>query len=1792
MVELLVRKTHSLKNPKVAYFDKVEKTEGEFLSPSLEKREMERVLDLGTGVCNLHSFHYRPEKEFIVRRSEKQFEKKEWDHLHFKRLHYTRPSPTLKNGDDDDNDDDIPEDGFPTTSPQTPRHHHHHHHAHPNMLAQHSRQPHRSYKPHHRLHLPLLGGLHRHPPNRHHPHHHPPQHGHNSHHGHHHGHHHPQHLVQQQQQQQPSRQQQQQQLQQQQQQQIAQQQQQQQIAQQQQQQQIAQQQQLQQQQQQSQQSRLPPNQGAVNSYANPVKPQTPVFGFPGENAQAQAPTAAAPPAVKQPVRQFPTQHPNPNFFHQDEIPFNEQVSELPSGFSQPSTAPVQQTTSAYGPSAHGDNSPHGYLSSTYKGWKPIAKPYQNSYPRNPEALGPLPDFPPRGPQDFPPRGPQDFPTRGPQDFPQISDNHLSPFPDRHPMQDFPSGPSGPPPPQDYPTGPSAQQNGPPQDYPRGPPENLMEGFPNIPDPPQIPNFSQGPPENQLMDFPQQNHDSHLQGNHLPHHHHGPHGPHHHHHHPPRHQQHRHPHHHPHNHNHQHHAPGQQLLFHQPPPNQDLFLQPSSTPRDQFEFLPTGGPAPMDDFNNLNTNTLFRENIMHMKPHSRPAHHPQQQQQQSQQSQHPDHSQDVLVPLPPEVGDSVRLPNSLFTDNSWDQHKQPFETSQSEENVVVKKPKFPKLKFQGGGGGPPQNSNPNSEEGVEPPPSVFPKFKRPRLNKNKIHNQHQNNNDGNSDKHNGNNLNDHEPENDGPPKISQSSDENISLPPINLKNKLNGGRGRVRIRTRLRRPNPFQNSEEDDGPRGGGGNGGDEEQPRQRPGSEGGRPFPPFPGRERLRPGFRKHNQHNNPNPENNESKETPGPGPGIGGGFGGHDDPLKSNSEEEGPPPPPDFQSSHLFPGRQPDIFRDFPQAGPSQPPQENSKEKERHERIREPSRQPGRPFGIRGNIGSGERQQDQPENHSPPEPPPPPPPSHRPHPGLRRRRPKNQQKQNQQNQDHDHQDQNQDHREPPNHSEKPEPPPQVALNQNPLFSDEFFFPPGFNSDPSKNQHQGDNPVSFISMPNAKTQVIHHNAFSSQEQTPHHQPPTVSSTPQHHNQHVYPGNNNNFHRPQHQHQPQQLHYDGIDNGGRSPNFGINNSPFTRHHQPPHGVQLSAYSDHLPFTRGPPRGRKPPPLGHPPSKAPPPQQQAILNPYSFPATGPYGHPGGIAYDMDNAPQTLNSYEVPDGRPVVFLQQPGPPPHQQLPPPPGPTTPNGQMPVPSPLPPPRHVEPSPSPSPPPPPVQNIPARGRLPGGRHRKPAVIAAPVDPLGQSAEFEQIPAQYIDPAALNPEKQGAAPDKADGPGKDHDEEISQSNLRMNVVPSPKSRTANSSTITTTMSTEDRDRRADPRKHWSKLKNKDGKSSAVVVAGESPSSSEKIPEKKPLGRFTNKNHLKAKIADIARKNFQNHLMAVTGDGNGEESPAVTTYKPSLVSSGVNSSSHGNPEKSSAKASSLSKETILRVIPTWNSEDDLVDANIPKTVRFSSKTDGGPILVRGGGNKNDQQDHDGTTILFKSKRQFRRKRPGAGQKKAASFSPLTASTGDHDEGVGHEHNHQDHDNAVLSSNRPNHDDTNLLHTNKVSEADDGIGDGSEPTRVGVLRRRKLFPRRKNFSLSNKIKAGISSQSPKDSTTTPEASETEPVTYGESQWFRVKKFESQEKVEGKDLDDHNGGVPVLSTPVPTPESKTVPDADSEGTASSLSPVVLAAEPSSSRNKKTPTSEPTKDERPFGKKSSKFLMNRLSMA
>lgn len=1721
--------------------------------------------------------------------------------------------------------------------PRPPRHYATH--PHPNMVpipqaasmpagnGAPSKPPQLGYKP--RLHIPLLSSLgrgplsrphhhhhhhhpgphHHHHPGHHHHHHHPHHHHGHHHHGPHHHHHHGRHTGQQQQQQQ---------------------------------------------QQQHAGAQLPRLQvhnspGVMHVHGKPTG-----FGFPGEHAPAGH---TGPGAL--PVRQIrpafgpPPQH-RPHFFQQDpENPFanNEPVSELPTStgaYHHPSGQPLlPQTTAAYGDTS-------GFTGSTYKGWKPIAKPFQSSYPRGNPAQGQS-------------AGLSNFPRGPPHDYPQLSDNHLHGFPE------FDGGPTGPP--------------GGSTEYTGGPPEHIL-GFPNIPDPPQVPNFSRPPPtqatgalgggssgsaEGSFLDF------QHGPPMYRPPPHGGPHSspapP------PPR-----------------DHFPGKPMYLpipsSSPFSHQDFSGPPqhsSTTPRNHYppQFHPSGGGAPppsgFNNFNNLNTNTLFRENIMqHLQP-NRPDNHGNHLGGGGHQPPHPSQfpqqaplgSQEVVVPLPPEIGDGVRLPNSLFTDNSWSQNSggQPFEASQSEENVVIKKPKFggkqklgpggPTLHAPGHGG-----SDESSESGG---PSILPKFKATRFNRlNTIKNNNLNNPFDNEKGHSGF-LGDNDAEHDGPEKLASpsSSDEGLGDPHGgNQKNKNN--RGRVRIRTRLRRPNPFRSGSGEDGH-----NDSNHGGPSDGPGSSS-KPFPPFPGakpesspisHQRGRPIFRKQPpiipppHDSSTEPPNSLESPGPGPAPGLGGSLSGHpggDIPKGPISEELSnfptlpfPPPDPDFIRD--FPT--PNIPRPEPPHLPPPPPPSTTPTKLREVPPRIPF---GRPPGtIRGQLAgvsnslenSGHGASDGSSHRDQPFP-------VRPH--LRRRRPKTTQKPHQEDHQHHtavvtHSDQDNKHRNPPpllpsaspaqkgnvrirgekneihdDHTHNPGPPPSLGLDSNnPLFSDEFFFPPGFNPDPSK--VTGDNPVSFITMPNAKPQVIHHDIIQPTSHEAHQNPPQQS------------------HRPNFQHSPPfrgptTQHFPPLQDFGDHLNHN-NHNQFPRHHQPPPqqhappppshhhppppppGHQLSSYSDHLPFSRVPLPRRKPARANPPPSVKPhgPQQMHAPqLNPYAFPTSNPYAIPTGPgqyvqgptgphgqphltspqSFEVDNAPQTSNSYEMPEapmfGGKLIRQQVPqqGPVYHGPSNPPPSPPAPHPTpvgIPIPTGHPPPRHI-----------PVIHGPhhGRGRIPGGgrgppphhmRGRRPqppplAMAPAPVDPvgMGQSAEFEQIPAQYVDANSL-PSSSPAAPtvasapkarpvfskphvhhspdihppgtffddffkpfDDAFGQGQPaapattsradametHDEQQSQSNVQLNVVPSPANKTEESTP---------------PTKPWSKLK--PGKQDKNVE----PTSSEKPQRggKKPInGRLgpngqekNGKHHLKAKIADIARKNFQTHMAAASGD---DEVPAVTTYKPVLIK--TNNSSPGDSIEI----------PVIKTLPSWT-EDDSEDSNIPaKTIRFSSKTESGPMLIHHRGKDNDHPHHpqDGTTILFKSKRQFRRKRPDKGDGDKEETSPRIAQ-------------------HLRSEKEDNNDSL------------DDLPREGETTRVGVIRRRKLFPRRRNFSLSTKI--------PKGSKDIAEVTESgmgmaEPVTYGESQWFRVRKHD--EEYPGV---DHKSGKEELSSPVPTPESKTVPaegsphssnsnNVSNKNSRKSESSSVVSSSSSSSTS--TSSSSTSKDDRPFAKKSSKFLMNRMSIA
>lgn len=139
-------------------------------------------------------------------------------------------------------------------------------------------------------------------------------------------------------------------------------------------------------------------------------------------------------------------------------------------------------------------------------------------------------------------------------------------------------------------------------------------------------------------------------------------------------------------------------------------------------------------------------------------------------------------------------------------------------------------------------------------------------------------------------------------------------------------------------------------------------------------------------------------------------------------------------------------------------------------------------------------------------------------------------------------------------------HQPLPAPPPQFP-EEDTFVDDDSYFPPGFHADPSKNT--GKHPVSFVTMPGGKPQVIHHNTFL---------------THQHQQQPLYPINV--MRSPEYQRPGEN--YGG---GGPNGNYATNNRPhFTTinvqngpgHHQHHHRHGQQQHS-HLP----PPPPRFPP-----------------------------------------------------------------------------------------------------------------------------------------------------------------------------------------------------------------------------------------------------------------------------------------------------------------------------------------------------------------------------------------------------------------------------------------------------------------------------------------------------------------------------------------------------------------------------------------------------------------------------------
>jgi hypothetical protein len=309
----------------------------------------------------------------------------------------------------------------------------------------------------------------------------------------------------------------------------------------------------------------------------------------------------------------------------------------------------------------------------------------------------------------------------------------------------------------------------------------------------------------------------------------------------------------------------------------------------------------------------------------------------------------------------------------------------------------------------------------------------------------------------------------------------------------------------------------------------------------------------------------------------------------------------------------------------------------------------------------------------------------------------------------------------------------------------------------------------------------------------------------------------------------------------------------------------------------------------------------------------------------------------------------------------------------------------------------------------------------------------------------------------------------------------------------------------PHQTWSKLKKDDiGVSSTETVPQASTTTYRK---------HSNPNSHVNQGTQVAHQQQQHHSHVVMsnsksklkaqgqvpfdgGDHTVDHAEEVTTYKSSFPHS------HDIEKEVTEHVKSNSLDHHVqntRPNPSL-SEDDSVDSNTPRSITHHDEKS------EHKSNPKESMDDASATGEYKNRRPLRRRRPEATIRRRFFSSRMKSTT---DSG-----SNSDKDATTTDKPEEKHEE------HKVSGATaDEESHPFESQRGPVLRRRKLFHQRRNFNGAgpNRLRGperkvaisggGVNGVSGSSTSTTQKSSDSESVTYGESQWFRIKPTDSME-------------------------------------------------------------------------------------
>lgn len=314
--------------------------------------------------------------------------------------------------------------------------------------------------------------------------------------------------------------------------------------------------------------------------------------------------------------------------------------------------------------------------------------------------------------------------------------------------------------------------------------------------------------------------------------------------------------------------------------------------------------------------------------------------------------------------------------------------------------------------------------------------------------------------------------------------------------------------------------------------------------------------------------------------------------------------------------------------------------------------------------------------------------------------------------------------------------------------------------------------------------------------------------------------------------------------------------------------------------------------------------------------------------------------------------------------------------------------------------------------------------------------------------------------------------------------------------------------------WSKLHNNDNndlvssstEQQQIVVTPAAPTLKKHHHESKPTHKQQYQQYHVSTTAKTSNAKISKDAY------NAETIPPVTTYKPSRFEK------HDDDDDEEDSGFGLKKYlTAITTTTTARDQGDHVDSNTPKSVRFPIR-DAQP-------SPSTTESSPETSTAYKSRRHFRRRRPDAAVRRRF-FSSRVKSAGDEQDQQEQDHQQSSSPKSISSlfggrsttkatSTTPTTTTVDQKHINgPPSDQHHDDNAGYEPTRGSPLKQRRILQRRKSLASSTPTAEKGSSHDTTTPSKTPAAArptsssaESETVTYGESQWFRIKPTDSSE-------------------------------------------------------------------------------------